>query len=243
MDGNEKTANGFALPNSTVKSGYSLTPQDSFILTTELMNLEDKEKWAWVTLTYEYLDGPHHDYKQGKTVWMTIGPPIGACGKTLENPFGTSNLTWTQQPKSEQFVEHSQPWTSLQNGVILSTGGHMHDGGVNTMIFHNKDKICDSLPHYSFAKKTNSTSASGGHSHGKTRKRQMGGAALDGSNVDIAHIERQDPCIFPSGIPIKKGDTAHLAVDYDFKKYPGMKNKKGELDEVMGIVGMLVAFD
>jgi hypothetical protein len=30
--------------------------------------------------------------------------------------------------------------------------------------------------------------------------------------------------------------------NYDFTKRPGMKNKKGELDEVMGIAGTLVVF-
>lgn len=212
MDGNERTTNSYAIPNSTVKSGYSLTPQDSFILTTELMNMEDKEKWAWVTITYDLLEGAHPDYRQGKTVWMSIGPPIGACGKSFTNPFGPSNLTWAQQPKSEVFIEHSQPWIALQDGLIMSTGGHMHDGGVNTEIFKNKDKICDSLPHYSKAK----TAA---HGHGDMAKRQMGGGMA--SNSEIAHIEKQDKCLFPGGLPLKKGDSMYLQVDYDFKKYPG----------------------
>lgn len=46
MSGNERTLGGFALPDAVIKSGYSLTPQDSFILTTQLMNMEDKEKWV-----------------------------------------------------------------------------------------------------------------------------------------------------------------------------------------------------
>lgn len=41
---------------------------------------------------------------------------------------------------------------------------------------------------------------------------------------------------------MKKGNTMYLQVNYDFKQHPGMKNKKGELDEIVGIVGSLVAF-
>lgn len=212
MDGNERTTNGYALPNSTVKSGYSLTSDNSFILTTELMNMVDDEKWAWVTLTYEYLDGPQPDYKQGKTVWLSIGPAIAACGRwDVASPFGPSNLTWTQQPKSDKFVEHSFPWNATRDGLILSTGGHMHDGGVSTQIFQNGKKICDSLPHYGK-----------GAGHGmkrKMKKRQMGGGAA--SNSEIEHIETQDACTFTQGLPMKKGDSVYLSVDYDFKRYPG----------------------
>lgn len=67
----------------------------------------------------------------------------------------------------------------------------------------------------------------------------MGSSA---ENTDISHILKQDPCLFPDGIPLKKGDTMYLQVNYDFKAHPGMKNNKGELDEIMGIVGSLVAF-
>lgn len=134
MSGNERSIGGFALENSTIKSGYTLTPKDNFILSTELMNMDDKEKWAWVTLTFEYMDGPTQaGYKQGKTVWQTIGLPIGACGRTWTNPFGQTNLTLTQRPKTDVFTEHSVPWTAMRDAWLLGTGGHMHDGGVSTV--------------------------------------------------------------------------------------------------------------
>lgn len=133
MSGNEKSMGGFALKDATIKSGYRLSASDNFILSTELMNMDDKEKWAWVTLTYEYLEGAQPEYKQGKTVWQTIGVPIGACGRSWTNPFGPSNLTLTQRPTKEVFTEHSVPWTATRDQWLLSTGGHMHDGGVSTV--------------------------------------------------------------------------------------------------------------
>jgi hypothetical protein len=41
--------------------------------------------------------------------------------------------------------------------------------------------------------------------------------------------------------PIKKGDEIRLAAHYDFTKHKGMKNNKGELDEVMGMAGLTIA--
>ncbi|TLD29730.1 Threonine synthase [Venturia nashicola] len=232
MSGNERSVGGWALENATIKSGYTLTPNDRFILSTELMNMDDKEKWAWVTLTYEYIDGPTQSgYKQGKIVWQTIGVPIGACGRTWTNPFGETNLTFTQRPKTQVFTEHSVPWTATRDAWLLGTGGHMHDGGVSTEIFVNKQRVCNSVPKYSKSAKGMSKATS-------LLKRQ----AMDSSNLEIEHIESQDFCDFQDGIAMKKGEEMYLQASYDFITHPGMKDKNGDLDEIMGIVGSLVAF-
>jgi hypothetical protein len=120
MSGNERTTGGFALPNSTVKSGYTLKKDNYFILNTELMNMGNNEKFVWMTISYEYLEGLHPEYKQGKTIWMSIGAPAFCGGQT--SPWGPTNLTRSQQPKIKVFSEHSQPWTIPKDGVLLSTG-------------------------------------------------------------------------------------------------------------------------
>jgi hypothetical protein len=233
MSGNEKSIGGFAIPDSNIKSGYSLTPQDKFIMTTELMNMKDKEQWVWMTLTFDFLPGQHPDFKQGKTVWQSIGPAPPCRSNKVKSNWGPSNLTMSQQPKSLKFSEHSHRWEAPRDGWVLGTGGHQHDGGTGTLIFLNDKVICESLPRYV---------KSSGHGHGSMgmQKRQL--KAGDYNNEEIPHIEKQNACNFQDGIPIKKGDTMHIQVDYDFDAHPGMKNKKGELDEVMGIVGTLVAF-
>jgi hypothetical protein len=207
MSGNERTVSGFAIANAIIKSGYKVTPQDSFVLQTSLMNMEDVEKWAWITITYEVLDGLRPDYRPGKQVFMTIGAPAATCGRAIRSPWGPSNLTVALQPKTAEFIEHSIPWIAPQDGYILSTGGHMHDGGTTTEIFKNEKRICDSVTHYSESK-------------GAMVKRQQPGdqAATD---TAAAHIERQDICSYPEGIPLKKGDSMHLLVKYDFKAHPG----------------------
>jgi hypothetical protein len=219
MAGNERALYNFALPNSTIKSGYSLHPEDKFVLQTQLQNMDNVEKWVWVTLEFEYIEGPQPDYKQGKTVWITIGYPLAACGDPklsitalLTSPFGPSNLTMTSQPKSEQFTEHSLPFTFPVDGYLLKTGGHMHDGGVSTDIFLNGKMICHSVAKYSKGAK-----AAEGHSHGGHTRRQSMGTP----DANVEHIESQDYCTFPEGQAVKAGDTFHLGANYDFKKYPG----------------------
>jgi hypothetical protein len=203
MSGNEKSRGGFALPGSNIKSGYSIGPQNKFILTTELMNLKKEDQWVWMTITYDYLPGPHDDFKQGKTVWQSIGPIRNTCGSATPQPnWGPSNLTVTQQPKFRQFAEHSGYWVAPKDGFILGTGGHQHDGGTGVLIFKNNEVICDSQPHY----------ATDGHGGMGMRKRQLMGG--DYENTAIPHIQKQMACNFKDGIPLKKGDTMHIQVSH-----------------------------
>ncbi|KAF2433866.1 hypothetical protein EJ08DRAFT_42134 [Tothia fuscella] len=213
MSGNERTDGGFALLNSNIKSGYPITERDSFILTTELMNMEDKEKWAWVTVTYELLDGALRTYLKGKNVFQTIGG-ISCGGIMSQNPFGPSNVTAYQQPKSLVFEERSIPCKSPGDGIILSTGGHMHDGGTSTEIYLCGQRICESIPHYG---KSQPTSSHGG----RRKKRQLNVGSSDEDNAHIEHISKQDMCDFPDGIAIQKGDEMFLKVNCDFNKHPG----------------------
>lgn len=108
----------------------------------------------------------------------------------------------------------------------------MHDGGVSVEIFKNDELICTSVPHYS----AKATGAIGG-----MKKRQLMGTAVN--NTQIEHVGVQEGCTFNPPLLIKKGDTMHIKANYDFTKHPGMKNKKSELDAIIGIVGSLVAFN
>src|ERR1700761_7302816 len=144
--GNERSEVAFFVPNSTVSTGYFLRPAERFILNTEFMNMEDKEKWVWLTLTYDYVEGIPSAYKDARVVWMSIGP--NRCGGSAKNPFGTTNVTATQQPLKSVFSEYSFPWTSPHDGWVFGGNGHVHDGGVSIEIFKNDQVICTSVPHY-----------------------------------------------------------------------------------------------
>jgi hypothetical protein len=220
MVGNEREPYHFGLPKSSIKSGYSFLPEDKLIMQTQLQNLEDKEKWVWVTLEYEYLDGPQPDYKRGQTVWMTIGYPLAACGDPIKSvapsPWGPSNITESYQPKSNKFSEKSLPWDVPKDGFLMKTGGHMHDGGTSTDIFHNGKMVCHSVPIYA----KSAASMGGGHSHGGHGRRQVQ-EPKGIPDAEGLHIERQEYCTFPEGVPIKAGDSLFISANYDFDKYTG----------------------
>jgi hypothetical protein len=204
MSGNERSLNGYGIPDAEVKSGYRIFPDNSFVLTTQLMNMKDQEQFVWLTISYEYLDGHFENFKDGRMVWMSIGGLGGlngrCAGARVENPWGPSNLTASQQPKSKVFVEHSTPWRAPRDGWILATGGHMHDGGTLLEVIQNKDVICKSEPTYSAA----------GESGHAMKKRQVEGGSK--SNEEIAHIKKQEGCKFLQGKPLKKGDTLYVQV-------------------------------
>jgi hypothetical protein len=205
MSGNERSNNGYGLPNANIKSGYRLHNKDSFVLTTQLMNLQDKEQWVWLAISYEYLDGHQPDYKDGRMLWMSIGPGTIKCaGPQPKNPWGATNLTFSQQPKSEVFTEHSMPWIVPRDGWILATGGHMHDGGVSLQVVHNEKIICHSEPSYTKAGEKGSAMG------GMKSKRQVHGGSH--TNDEIAHIKKQSGCLFLEAKPMKKGDTLYIQV-------------------------------
>jgi len=231
--GNERTGVEFGLHNGTMKSGYHIRTGDMFLINTELMNMDNMEKWVWLQFTFDYIEGFPKEYKDGRIIWMSIGPP--RCGGKNTNPFGPSNLTTNARPTKNAFSEYSIPWKARRDGYILGSNSHMHDGGTKTDIYKNEQLICSSSPHYS-------SSVVGGMSGMAGHKRAV--RRQDTTAHPSLHIDSQEGCQFPAKeIPLKKGDAMYLRVDYDFTKYPGMKDKTGELDEIMGITGSLIAFD
>jgi hypothetical protein len=201
--GNEKSQMRFSVPGSPIRSGYHLRQSDNFILGTELVGLDDKEKWVWLAITYDYLEGQQPDFKQGKIVFNYIGPPSAYCGGGAVNPFGKSNLTTDMKPQREVFTEASIPWKPAVDGVMLGFGGHLHDGGLGLRVYKNRQNICNSTTYYA------RTPTEG--LHGK----------FDEMHFQMQHIVKQDLCTLEHGIPLLKTDELHFEVDYNMTKYPG----------------------
>jgi hypothetical protein len=231
MSGNEKTPTNYAIPESKVKSGYVITAKDTFLMNTELQNLSNKEKYVWETVYYDLVEGTPKEFESSHIVWMTVGsienPSLAYCRwyGGGEFPWGSTNLTKIDQPVTRVFQEHSSLWHSDKEGTILQAGGHLHDGGLDVMLFKNNEMFCDSVAHY--------TSGAASHHHGK---RQIDGGN-DYKNTDLEHIDSVQACRFPNGIPLAKGDIMHIQANYDFTKHKGMKNGEGKLDQIMGMAG------
>ncbi|TLD39332.1 Threonine synthase [Venturia nashicola] len=250
--GNEKTEIGFGLPDGNIKSGYHVRKDDVFLLNTELMNMDDKEKWVWLQMSFDVVEGHDPAYKDGKVIWMSIGPD--RCGGQVDNPFGRSNLTLSSRPIHNKFIEYSIPWKAKKGGYILGINSHMHDGGLKTDVYQNEKVLCSSIPEYTMSMSGGGMGGHSGHSgHSKRstdsderseRLRVRGDRIKRQEHKASLHIDHQTGCNFPTTeLPIKKGDNLYLRVDYDFDKYPGMRDSNGEMEEIMGMAGTLVAFD
>jgi hypothetical protein len=130
MDGNERTPNTYYKPGGHMKSGYPMTNRDTMVAIWELMNMDPVEKWVWLTLSYEYIDGHPQEYHPIHQLFLSIGP---SCSGFI-NPYGKSNLSFTGQPKSKVFQEFSIPWKSPVDGYLL---------GMGTVSLHiGQSKVC-----------------------------------------------------------------------------------------------------
>jgi hypothetical protein len=229
--GNERSYTTYVPSDAAnIKSGYKVAKDDKFTLVNELVNTSEKDKFVWVTLNFEYLDGDHPDYKSSKIIWLSIGP---TCGKVYPNS-GPSNVTVAGQPREKIFSEHSGAWTSRLTGTILSTGGHLHDGGLSVDILHNDQVICDSVATYG---KPGDESAS---LEAKKHAMADGMAGMAGDSSDpTLHIASMTGCTNLGAI--NPGDTLSLVANYDFNQHKGVVNNKGELDEIMGMAAVLLA--
>lgn len=124
--GNERTE--LRLPNGF---GY-LVGADPWNLIVEIMNHSEETKTLYVTLDVIYR--PASDALQPATpVWLDVNN----CGNSeYAIPAGRSEQTWT--------------WTSTITGRVVSTGGHVHDGGVKTVLNNQTTNasMCTSVASY-----------------------------------------------------------------------------------------------
>jgi hypothetical protein len=216
MCGNEKSPGEYAIPGAAIKSGYNIGPLDRFVFQTQVQNMDDREKWVWQTVTYEYVPGERaraEGYKQAQIVWLTIGersnPSQTTCLRRVVNPFGASNITDTNVPKQRTFREHSKVVRAVADGLVLKSGGHVHDGATGADVFVNDKVICNSVATY--------RKGAGGHHH---RKRQIK-AEGNYTAADLEHISDLSMCRWPQGVPLKKDDMIYMTANYDFALHKG----------------------
>jgi hypothetical protein len=204
--GNERTEIPFTSATPGWKTGYRVRQSDFFVLNSELMNMNEQEKWVWITINYDYIEN-FEGYKESQILWLSVG--FSRCTGSTENPFGKTNLTKTLQPTKPVFSEHSIPWTAASDGYVIATSSHLHDGATSMEIYKNDKVICVSLPEYG--------KGGGMHMAGHS-KRQMG--KVENGNQD-EHIVSQSPCIYNDPIAFKKGDTIFTKANYNFTQHAG----------------------
>jgi hypothetical protein len=109
--GNERTSG--SLPTGF---GYHLG-SDPVRAIVEIMNHGPVAKTVWLTATVTYVPDSQPDMKAVTPVWMD------------ENNCGTSRYSAPAGP-SNQVAR----WTSTLTGRVIAAGGHVHDGGLRTVL-------------------------------------------------------------------------------------------------------------
>jgi hypothetical protein len=205
--GNEKSP--LIFPDASVmKVGYKLEAEDSLALLVDLMNTDMKDKLAYLTFTFDVVDGHHDDWDNLRPVWLDIAQ----CG--------TSELIPAQQ--SGKFAVN-YTWTSTVEGEILGMAGHLHDGGTHLTLTVDNKPQCNSKATYAGSKEF-------------VQAEEMTTRA-GGKKSATKHISSMTAC-WGDSLPIKrmeKGQVWDMSAWYDLDKHEAVLDEEGDKSEVMGI--------
>lgn len=100
---------------------------------------------------------------------------------------------------------------------MVTTEGHLHDGGLNVILKVNGKLACESKAIY------------GGEAGTTT--------AVDGTKWET--IGRMTKCRDP--IPVKRGDKLVVEANYDLAQHPARQNAHGAMSDQMGFLFMYFA--
>src|ERR1700759_2593712 len=132
--GNERTpADLTPYIRSGKKVGYHLRKTDEYRYIVDLMNMNMKEEIVYVTMMYDFFDGPMQEgWMDLKPVWLDADQ----CGMSDVHP-----------PKSKgSFTLSSQAWTPNIEGEVVGIGTHVHDGGKSLrIVVDNSTEACHSV--------------------------------------------------------------------------------------------------
>lgn len=146
-------------------SGYHITKKDKFAYLVELMNMNMQDSTVYLTMVYDYLEGPlPKGWNEIKTIWLDA------------NQCGTSEV----KPLKEDgpFIIKSKPWKPNFEGRIVSAMGHLHDGGIRFEFEASENKLlCTVTAKYS-----------------ETPKYKYNGNSMGGDKVALDHISSMNGC-------------------------------------------------
>jgi len=211
------------------KWGYHLKSSDSYGFIVDLMNMNAQDKTVYLTMYYDYLEGPlPSGWDDVKTIWFDV------------NQCGTSEYSPPKQ--SGSYTITSGRWSPNVTGKILGVGGHLHDGGISIDINYGTGKtLCTSKAAYGETTEYINWGGKKGMG-GMNMKRSAGAAAM---GVAEKHISSMTECyVGRDTMPIKnveKGQSWYVTANYDYSKHEGNKDSRGHQQEVMAIALLYVA--
>ncbi|QDS72079.1 hypothetical protein FKW77_003155 [Venturia effusa] len=211
--GNERTFFGMDHAGADTKFGYHIKTTDKMAFIVDLMNMNMDDKVVYMTMTYDFVDGPlPSGWREVKNVWFDVNE----CGTSEVNPL----------KQSGKYTITSKPWTPNFEGEILGVGGHLHDGGVDLQVQVAGQDNCVSKAGY------------GEKPEFIFKKMTMGAAA----GMAEKHISSMSACYFNEQkvTQLLKSQSWQIKGNYDYDKFEGNKDD-GKQSSVMGIALMYVA--
>jgi len=178
------------------------------------MNMNMQDQTVYITMIYEYLDGPlPPGWNQIKPFWLDAN----MCGTSEVKPLKENGA----------FIVESKPWNPNFEGKIVYAQGHLHDGGVEIDIrMSPSSSLCKSIPKYS-----------------ETPEYRYKGASMGGDKVAVDHISSMQGCKNEgiTGVKeLKKGQSWIVRGSYDYKAHEG-NLEKGKQAEIMVLGVILVS--
>jgi hypothetical protein len=235
--GNERTLVPLDKMGADTKWGYHLKPEDKFKFVVDLMNMNKATQTVFLTMTFEYLDGPlPAGWKDIKPIWFDIDQ----CG-----------ISEVPSPQDKnQFSIASRPWKPQFDGQVVAVGGHMHDGGVNVEVLQSPtEPVCDSRTAYAetpeyitgpgLMNMDMGSSSAGGHSHGGNMKHISSMVACTQGEQGSSSAKVK---AFTKPIMVSQDQSWIIKANYDYGKYEGEKTN-GKWGDIMGIAIMFVAVE
>jgi hypothetical protein len=195
--GNERTLVHYKGDN--FNSGYYISPNDSFILYNELMNMDVEEKHIYATINWEYLPGKPEGFKRVQDMWLDLSycSPVGRKAPANEKMFNISSVKWT----------------SPYDGQVVSISGHMHNGGTHLRYYQNGQVLCDSKATYDPKNVAYIERANGLQGHnGMEHIAEMSSCVMPGrlKKGDIIHVEAEYDFANHMGDTTNKGQPGDI---------------------------------
>lgn len=217
--------------HSAEKAGYYIAPYENIGFITELMNMADTPRAAYLTVTFEFIPGMPVAFSKAQSVWLDIG---GCRSSSLP-------------AKPDARFEYTSPvWTAPSgadavSGRVTFVAGHLHDGGTRLEVVRNGDVVCVTEAEYSCGNSLGAEDLARRHEH--EHEHEHGNLEVDegmpGMNMSGMHISRMTACENVGSV--REGDRWSVTARYDTKMHEPMVNADGSLEPIMGIALIYVS--
>jgi len=208
MAGSEDIGGGvFTTPDGRLNSGYYIGKEDTIVMAGDVVNLSNITQHVYAATEIEYIEGEVPGMMEASILMTNVGQCDGEIGAF-------------QAPEGEtKFSVNGTAMDVLQDGYIITSKGHLHDGGIDISIKINGREQCVSKAEY------------GG----------VGATRRGPTNEVWTTIRTMTYC--PGPVRVKKGDKVSLEAHYDISLHPARLQRTGMMAEQMSLVTFFVAME